>query len=428
MTSAFAPRLLEPRPRVDLVFFDAGGGHRATATALEAVLAKERPGWAVHKVNLRDVLDPIDVLRRITRVRAEDLYNHILKHDLTAGIGALLPVLHLLVRRTHRQQVRMLRAFWQASRPDLVVSLIPHFNRALLEGLRDATARARQSVPLVTILTDLADYPPNFWIERQDQYFVCGTAKARSQALELGHAADHVFQTSGMIVRPEFYAPLEISRELGRSRLGLRPHFPTGLVLFGGFGSHRMLTVARRLAEARPGTQLIFICGRNRRLREQLTAMRLPFPHHIEGYTPDVPYFMRLADYFIGKPGPGSLSEAMVAGLPVIVERNARTMVQERYNAEWIVENGVGLVLGSFARIASGIEAMIDPERLAGFRARVAGIQNRAVFEVVTVLDGLMGRASRPAPVVRRSRPFPWQEPTRISARWSAGSTAFRAS
>ena len=42
---------------------------------------------------------------------------------------------------------------------------------------------------------------------------------------------------------------------------------------------------------------------------------------------------MQLADFFIGKPGPGSISEAVQQGLPVIVVDNAWTMPQERYNA-----------------------------------------------------------------------------------------------
>ena len=51
---------------------------------------------------------------------------------------------------------------------------------------------------------------------------------------------------------------------------------------------------------------------------------------------------MQLADFFIGKPGPGSVSEALAMRLPVIVECNAWTLPQERYNAEWIVEKEVG--------------------------------------------------------------------------------------
>ena len=57
---------------------------------------------------------------------------------------------------------------------------------------------------------------------------------------------------------------------------------------------------------------------------------------------------MSLADFFIGKPGPGSISEAVAMGLPVIVERNTWTLPQERYNADWVLERNAGLVLPNF--------------------------------------------------------------------------------
>src|SRR5262249_47969250 len=98
------------------------------------------------------------------------------------------------------------------------------------------------------------------------------------------------------------------------------------------------------------------------------------------------------------KPGPGSLSEAIVSGLPVIVERNAHTMVHERYNTDWIIENQVGLVLRSFAEIASAVAPMLDPERLAGFCAPGARIRDRAVFEVPAILGALVGGGCRPVP------------------------------
>ena len=78
--------------------------------------------------------------------------------------------------------------------------------------------------------------------------------------------------------------------------------------------------------------------------------MQLSYPFHCVGFTQEIPYYMKLADFFIGKPGPGSISEALVMGLPVIVERNAWTMVQERFNTDWIAQNGFGVVLPSIAR------------------------------------------------------------------------------
>jgi hypothetical protein len=393
-------RLLPPPPaaaretQIDLIFFDAGGGHRASATALKALADQEQRGWHIRMVNLRDILEPIDVFHRLTGVRVEDLYNRMLKYGLTIGTGPMLRAVQFLIRRMHPRNVALLARYWQERRPDLVVSLIPNFNRAIFGGLRIADrARSRPATPMVTILTDLADCPPHFWIERQEQYLICGTAKAAEQAQAMGYPPARVLRTSGMIVRPEFYRRPEISREQERRRLGLRPDVPTGLVMFGGFGSRRMLTIARRVAETGMKTQLIFLCGHNQRLREQLSAMKLPFPCHVEGFTRDIPHLMQLSDYFVGKPGPGSVSEALVMDLPVIVERNARTMVQERYNTEWIERHQFGVVLRSFNEIVAGIAQMLDPQRLAHFRSRVRALNNRAVFEIPDLLEALIAAA-----------------------------------
>ncbi len=371
-------RLLPPPPaaaretQIDLIFFDAGGGHRASATALKALADQEQRGWQIRMVNLRDILEPIDVFHRLTGVRVEDLYNRMLKYGLTIGTGPMLRAVQFLIRRMHPRNVALLARYWQERRPDLVVSLIPNFNRAIFEGLRIADrARSRPATPMVTILTDLADCPPHFWIERQEQYLICGTAKAAEQALAMGYPPTRVLRTSGMIV----------------------PDVPTGLVMFGGFGSRRMLTIARRVAETGMKTQLIFLCGHNQRLREQLSAMKLPFPCHVEGFTRDIPHLMQLSDYFVGKPGPGSVSEALVMDLPVIVERNARTMVQERYNTEWIERHQFGMVLRSFNEIVAGIAQMLDPQRLAHFRSRVRALNNRAVFEIPDLLEALIAAA-----------------------------------
>jgi hypothetical protein len=393
-------RVLLPPPaaaretQIDLIFFDAGGGHRASATALKALAEQQQRGWQIRMVNLRDILEPIDVFHRLTGVRVEDLYNRMLKYGLTIGTGPMLRAVQFLIRRMHPRNVALLARYWQERCPDLVVSLIPNFNRAIFEGLRLADReRSRPATPMVTILTDLADCPPHFWIERQEQYLICGTAKAAEQALAMGYPPGRVLRTSGMIVRPEFYRRSEINREQERRRLGLRPDLPTGLVMFGGFGSRRMLTIARRVAEAAVKTQLIFLCGHNQRLREQLSAMKLPFPCHVEGFTRDIPRLMQLSDYFVGKPGPGSVSEALVMDLPVIVERNARTMVQERYNTEWIERHQFGVVLRSFSEIVAGIRQMLDPQRLAHFRSRVGALNNRAVFEIPDLLESLIAAA-----------------------------------
>ena len=399
--------------KLDFVFFDAGGGHRAAAYALKGVIERQGRAMDVRLVNLQESLDSIDVFRKVTGRRLQDLYNLMLKKGWTLGSAQLTAGMHLVIRMFHRRQVQLLEKLWRENRPDMVVSLIPNFNRALAESLR----RVLPGVPFVTILTDIADYPPHFWMERespwqdgraplaqqpasmdgqhgqpvlaQSQYLICGSDKAVEQALSLGHEKARVFRASGMILNPAFYemAPLEqAGRAAARARLGFRPEEPVGLVLFGGQGAAVMLDIARSL----PKRQLLLICGHNAKLAAKLRALDHPAPMFVEGFTKEVPRYMQLADYFIGKPGPGSISEAVAMRLPVIVERNAWTLPQERYNAEWVIEQGVGMVLQNFRGIAGAVEAMLEPAAYARYRAATEQLENRAVFEIPGILEGIL--------------------------------------
>lgn len=376
--------------RLDFVYFDAGGGHRAAATALQAAIAAEGRPWNIRLVSLQEVLDEIDVFRKLTGTRLQDIYNLLLRKGWTLGSPQLLRLMQRVIRLFHPQQVRLIARFFAQSQPDLVVSLIPNFGRALWEGLRQACP----ATPLVTILTDLADYPPHLWIEPgQDQYYICGADKAVQQAYAMGYKADRVFRVSGMIVHPRFYQAPPVDRARERAALALDPDLPTALLLFGGQGSPAMQQILERLQAANLSMQAIAVCGRNEALRRQLESRRWRFPLHVEGFTHAVPYFMQLADFFIGKPGPGSISEALAMQLPVIVERNAWTLPQERYNADWILEHEVGLVLSSFRRIAEAVAHLLSNDRLARFKQNAARIRNRAVFEIPPILERLLKKS-----------------------------------
>jgi hypothetical protein len=379
--------------KLDFIYFNAGGCHRSAALALQTFARQQGRPWEVRLVNLQEVLDQMDVFRKVTGIRLEDIYNRMLASGWTIGSGAGLKFMHSVIRLYPDSTVKLLEKRWAETRPDMVVSLVPNFDRALCESL----GKALPHVPFVTILTDFADYPPHFWIERQKQWLVCGTEKAVEQARALGHTDDRILRTSGMILRPDYYDPVALDVKLDRAaerrKLGLDPDRPTGLVLFGGHGSNVMLEIAKSI----PDRQLIFICGRNEKLAGRLRALPAKAPRVVEGFTQEVPRYMRMADYLIGKPGPGSISEAMAMGLPVIVERNAWTLVQERYNTEWVRERKVGLVLENFREIASAVARM--ERELAQFQSAVAKIENRAVFEIPDMLERVL--AHRPEAVVR---------------------------
>lgn len=375
-------------PTVDLVYFNAGGGHRAAAQALRDVLHRQRRPWQVRLVNLTQVLDPQERFRRWTGVQPEDLYNLRLRKGWTLGLAQELKLLQALISGAHRPLVRRLHAHWARTSPDLVVSLIPNFNHAMGQAL----AQARPGVPFVTVLTDMADLPPRFWIEpRVEQHVVCGTPLAQAQALLAGIPRERVSLVSGMLLRPAFYDPAAEDRDAARAALGLDPRRPVLAVMYGGQGSSAMQRIARLL----PDQQLILFTGHNVALAERLRTMKAPAARAVIGFTSDVPRLLRLADGFIGKPGPGALSEALHLGLPVITFDNAWTMPQERYNTRWVRELGVGLVLRSVADLPEGVERLC--QRLPEFRARVRWLDNRALFEVPQILHDLLQAAPRKA-------------------------------
>jgi len=372
---------------LELVFFDAGGGHRSAANALCDVVRNQERGWDMRLMNLQELLDEIDIFRKFTGIRLQDIYNLILRRGWTLGSAQLLPLMHGVIRAYHSTQVDLLSRYWKDRAPSMVVSVIPNFNRAIF----DAMARAMPGVPLVTILTDMADYPPHFWIERQRQYLICGTERAYHQAVEMGHSKARVFLTSGMILNPKYYEEVTIDRAHDLEVLGLDPKLPTALLMFGGEGSTKMLDIARRLNESRLEMQIVAICGKNKKLEDAMRGLRHRIPMHVEGFTREVPRFMRLSDFFIGKPGPGSISEAVAMGLPVIVESNAWTLPQERYNSKWVEEKGVGIGLSSFRRqIAAAAGRMIDGRQRAEFIRNVKALNNRAVFEIPDILAGIL--------------------------------------
>jgi 1,2-diacylglycerol 3-beta-galactosyltransferase len=236
-------------------------------------------------------------------------------------------------------------------------------------------------------MLDLVDTPPDFWIEPGTSLVVCPTAHAIEQARALGVRPGCARRISGPIVHPRFYDPVTVDRATARELLGLAPNRPTGIVMFGGQGSSTMLDIARRVEGSDLDVQLVYMCGHNARLAAALNAMPRRRPRVVLGFTDRVRDTLALGDFFVGKPGPNSLGEALVSGLPVVVDHSWRTLVQERWNAQWVRNEGLGIVVPNFREVVPAIRCLIEPGALASYRARVARLANRGVFELMEILE-----------------------------------------
>src|ERR1700732_1864755 len=379
--------------KIHVVFHDGGGGHRNAAFALKAIAEQQRRPWDVELIQFQELTDKLDILRKLTGIRIQEQYNVLLQNGWTLGSVYLLRLLQATIRIFHGPLVRLLEEFWRKKPADLLVSVIPHFNRELCESWN----QVYPGRPFVTLITDLADFPPRFVIEPlKEQYVIAGTERAAEQARVLGHDDAHIFRTSGMILRPDFYVPDNSDPIALRKELGLRPDLTTAIVLFGGHGSKVMYDITRHLDTAQLPVQLILICGRNEELAAKFNAQQWSMPIKGIGFTKEIHKLMRAADFLIGKPGPGSIAEGMGRKLPALIECNSWTLPQERYNAEWVAEKRVGIVLHSFREVVSGVQRMLDPATLAELRKNVGSLNNRVIFEIPEILDKLLRESGDP--------------------------------
>jgi len=420
---------------IEIVYFNAGGGHVSTMEALKTELEARYPlpGWQIKPVNLQEVLKPIDLIYKGTKklsslrenleeisprlrplprelltslslklaaraIPSEEVYNLMLKSGETDGLSSLLFILQNFIKLMSWKIEKILKGRWEqpGNRPDLVVSVIPNFNGVMYRALR----KIHPTVPYVTVMTDLIDLarpfkmPSHFWIERkQAQFLICGTDEALRQAVRAGYAEGKtVFQTSGMPLKPCFYAaPADRGKTL--ADLGLSADKKTVLIMFGGYGSMAAEKIVDQLNVSGLGVQSIVMCGRNdglyARLQGKPHCCPVPFETNVARY-------MDVADFFIGKPGPASIFEALARGLPVMILDDKTTMPQERPNIGWVEKHGVGFGFNGFEAIADDVETMLD--NLDEYRDNIAKLpKNRALYEIADILGRILNKTALPA-------------------------------
>jgi Monogalactosyldiacylglycerol (MGDG) synthase len=375
-------------PEVLLFTIDAGGGHRAAASALSAAAEEVAAPFRLRVESFQQTLAELDVLKRTTGLSIEDGYNLILRERWNAAMVPLLRVMHAAIWVRRRALVRTLAAWLRRQpRPAAVVSVIPNFNGVM----RDAIREAIPGTPLVVVLTDFADFPPRFWIEPGLDRVIVGTDEAREQARAIGIPPERVSRVSGMVMHPRFYRAGGPSvRGRVRQELGLGEADFAVTLLFGGKGSPEMAPLSERLLAAEAAFRVIAICGDNPGLHARLAPLEGRAGGRLVrlGFTDRVAELLAASDLLVTKPGPGSLSEAFHQRVPVVVTRNIHTIPQERFNTDFVRDRGLGLVVSRTRDIPeAALQLFRDAPGRAAIRERLAALPpNRAVYEVVDIV------------------------------------------
>jgi 1,2-diacylglycerol 3-beta-galactosyltransferase len=319
--------------RILFLYSDTGGGHRSAAEAIRDAIDLTWPGRA--EADLADFyVEAFPPPFNRTGALYGPMVNHAgwLWHALWAGGD--LPGMRDAMWRVSLPTMRgRFRALLHRHTPDVVVSVHPLACRPMAL----AAHALKPPIPALTVVTDLVE-GSSFWFDPYVDFTYVPTDAARAKALRWGLPPDRV-EVVGQPVHPRFIRFSGDRADL-RRRLGLRPDLTTVLVVGGGEGMGNVYGIAEAIDGSGLPLQLAVIAGRNTRLKERLDAHPWRVPTVVTGFVTNMPEWMAAADVLVTKAGPGTISEALIAGLPLIL--SGYVPGQEETNLTWVVDKGVG--------------------------------------------------------------------------------------
>ncbi|MCM1119305.1 MAG: UDP-diphospho-muramoylpentapeptide beta-N-acetylglucosaminyltransferase [bacterium] len=362
-----------------------GMGHWSAAQSLRQELLGNHPDAAVEVVDFLSYAMPnfSGILYKsfnLMVTHGRHLFNmyyratgkgHPDAHPLFAGM--LLDHLAMLLRR---------------KRPDVVIATHPLCAQLMsllkekVAGVEAVCAEEQDMLrlPLITCVTDVSSHPE--WINRNTNCYLVPSEEIRRSLAEKG-VNPALICVTGIPVREEFRHLSRCGEEKERELL----------IMGGGLGLLPAGTAFYEALNGIPHTHITIITGCNRRLYQRLHGKWDNI--QVEGYVNQVWDYMARADLIVSKPGGITLFEAIFARVPILSW--PPTLQNERSNARWMVEKGIGWVAGRKNCVEEIQEILLDQKRLAEASYRMECLR-RQLQEVA--LDRKMGevlREGRPA-------------------------------
>lgn len=333
--------------KILILFSDTGGGHRAAAEAIRDALLEKHPDQAS--------IEMVDVFRAYSPFPYKympEIYPWLVNRSKTSwSVGYKLTNTHSSARLLSRGMyvsieqglLRMLR--------DHPADAIVSVHSLLTRPAMDALLQFEKRPPFMVVVTDLVTTHA-FWYDRRVDRCLVPTQPAFDRGLE-SHLKPEQMRVTGLPVHPQFAQRLT-DKASARHQLGWDPDLPAILMVGGGEGMGPLYKTARAVNDRQLKCQLVIIAGRNQPLKAKLESAAWNQPTHIYPFVTNMPVLMAAADILVSKAGPATISEACIAGLPMILYDAIPG--QETGNVDYLVENNAGLFAPSPQEAAEAVE------------------------------------------------------------------------
>lgn len=368
--------------KISILSCNTGEGHNSAARALAEAFAA-----AGHTCELVDALSVISPRRDKIISGA---YNKIIVKKPNVfgaiyGLGSAYSATHLRspVYLVNSISSGSIHEYLEESRPDTVVCthLFPMQNLTRLRR----KGKISLSMKCSAVLTDYTCIP--FFRETElDSYFV-PHADIAAECVDDGMDPAKLIPT-GIPVRLSFtYRP---DKATARETLSLPREGKIYLVMTGGMGCGSVPDTARGLLQGDPDAAVCVICGKNEKLKEELSSFAEAESGRLisVGFTTEVASYMSAADVLISKPGGISSTEAAVCGVPFI--QSVSIPGCETKNARFFTSRGMSLsTKDPDEAVSMAISLMGDEEKRARMSAAQRSVINpHAAEDIVKYVTG----------------------------------------
>jgi UDP-N-acetylglucosamine:LPS N-acetylglucosamine transferase len=327
--------------KILIVYTEAGGGHIATALALKSALEEKYEKAEITLINGGDYVGNFLENARfkgLEKIYTQNLgspmgrfFNRIYGDWIINPITKLLEYLSLRQIIAEKENHPIIR-FLKKENPDLVISTASFINKHIKTLLEYGDIKA----PFIVVMSDFDEAQEVMWTRPGNgtHYIIRTNASLKNQI-----DPKYLFPISGMCIRPTFY-PEKLKSFKVFEAMGLSITKPTALVAFGGYGSEEMKDLLH-FFNLNSDLQAIFICGGNKKLFTQLKENAGP-NSKILGFVDNIHEYMQACHLFIGKPGPGMVTESVHCHLPLFLKSGMDLMKQEEGVLNWVLEEKFG--------------------------------------------------------------------------------------
>ena len=347
-------RTPDKKPHIVFLYSDTGGGHRSAAEAIIEALQLEFPDYfSCEMVDFFQKYSPPPFNLAGPVYPTMSRMDHLWKFSFEISDD---PDRMRVIYAMFWPYIRLSMYKLLDDHPcDMFVSVHPLINIPLLRAMK----KRGDYRPYFIVVTDLVS-THSAWYTNDAEHVIIPTKQAVRKAIQANMDPNKI-KIIGLPVADRFCIPPGDKGHL-RNEFGWQQDKTTVLLVGGGEGMGPLEEITRQINQANLDISLVVITGRNKRLKEKLERLEWNIPVYIYGFVTDMPNFMRASDILLTKAGPGTISEALIAELPIILYH--RISGQEEGNVSYIIDEGAGVWAPETMDIIETIRLWLDEPQL----------------------------------------------------------------